>query len=125
MVPAAFESEKTALVEAQIEDNVRRSTRRRGFPTRLQHREMLLDNEINDNGDFVHFAFMTEFEPVKVKEALSDSKLICTMKEELKSIEKNKTWEIVDLPKGKKSVGVIQVYKVKENPKDEIIKHKA
>src|ERR1044072_2690340 len=47
------------------------------------------------------------------------------MKEELESIEKNNTWELVDLPERKKEIGVKWVYKVKANPKGEIVKHKA
>lgn len=45
------------------------------------------------------------------------------MNEEVKSIEKNKTWELVDLPQEKKLIGVRWVYKVKENLKGEVIKH--
>lgn len=57
---------------------------------------------------------MAEFEPIKTKEVLSDPKWICAMKEEL-----------VDLPHGKKPIGVKWVYKVKSNPKEEVVKHKA
>ena len=47
------------------------------------------------------------------------------MKEELQSIEKNGTWELVKLPKGKKAIGVKWVYKVKYKPNGEIAKYKA
>lgn len=47
---------------------------------------------------------MDESEPVNAKEALSDPKWIYAMKEELESIEKNSTWDLVDLPKGKKAI---------------------
>lgn len=43
----------------------------------------------------------------------------------MKLIEKNKTWELVDLPEGKKPIGVRWMFKVKANPKGEIIKHKS
>jgi hypothetical protein len=49
--------------------------------------------------------------------------MIYAMKEELESIENNNTWELVDLPYGKKPIGVRWVFKVKANPKGEIIKH--
>ncbi|XP_058740900.1 uncharacterized mitochondrial protein AtMg00820-like [Vicia villosa] len=68
---------------------------------------------------------MTESEPVNTEEALSDPKWICTMKEELESIENNSTWELVDPPLGKNQIGGRWVYKVKANPKDKIIKYKA
>ena len=85
---------------------------------------MFRDNEVNDGGDFVYFALMVEFELVNVEEALSDSKWTCVMKEELKSINNNSTWEPIDLPKGKKVIGVMWVFKVKANPDGEIIKRK-
>lgn len=47
------------------------------------------------------------------------------MKEELKSIEVNKTWSLVELPQGKKANDVKWVYKVKLNPKGEVTRHKA
>lgn len=95
---------------------MRRSTCQNGFPTILQDCELFQDNKINDGGDFVHFAHMNESEPVKMEEALSDTKWNCAIKEELELIDKNKTWELVDLPKGKKSFGVRWVHKVKVNP---------
>lgn len=59
-----------------------------------------------------------------MEEALSDPKCICAMKEEMESIEKNNNWDLVDLSDGKKPIGVRCVFKVKENLKSEIIKHK-
>ncbi|BBH06991.1 transposable element gene [Prunus dulcis] len=44
---------------------------------------------------------------------------------EIKSIEKNGTWELVDLPKGEKTVGVKWIYKTKLNEKGEVDKYKA
>lgn len=67
---------------------------------------------------------MAEFEPVKMNKALSDPKWIFAMKEELESIYKNRTWELVDFPQGKMPIGVKCIYKVKVNPKWEVMKHK-
>lgn len=47
------------------------------------------------------------------------------MKEEFESAEKNNTWELVDFPKGKNPIGVKWLYKVKENPRGDDVKHKA
>ena len=47
------------------------------------------------------------------------------MNEELKSIEVNNTWSLVELPQGKKLIDVKWVYKVKLNPKGEVTRHKA
>lgn len=89
-----------------MEENVRISSRQRSFPARLQECELFQDNDINGDSDFVHFALMDESEPVKIEEALSDPKWICAMKEELESFEKNKTWELIDLSKVNKPIGV-------------------
>ena len=37
------------------------------------------------------------------------------MDEEINAIKKNKTWELVDLPKGKEVIAVKWVYKTKRN----------
>nr|KYP59937.1 hypothetical protein KK1_015383 [Cajanus cajan] len=47
------------------------------------------------------------------------------MEEEIKMIEKNNTWELVDCPHGKDIIGVKWVYKTKLNPDGTIQKHKA
>ena len=47
------------------------------------------------------------------------------MKEEITTIENNKTWQLVDKPKGKKVIGVKWVYRVKLNPNGSINKYKA
>lgn len=47
------------------------------------------------------------------------------MDEEIKSIEKNNTWELTELPQGHKKIGVKWVFKTKLNEKGEIHKHKA
>jgi hypothetical protein len=47
------------------------------------------------------------------------------MKKEIDSIKKKKTWDLFDLPRHKKSIGVKWVYKTKLNEKGKIEKHKA
>jgi hypothetical protein len=44
---------------------------------------------------------------------------------EMESIEKNKTWELVKLPVGKKPIGLKWVYKLKRNYDGGVVKHKA
>ena len=43
--------------------------------------------------------------PQTYHEALRDKNWKNAMNEEIKALNKNQTWEIVDLPKGKKIVG--------------------
>ena len=42
----------------------------------------------------------------------------------LRQLKKNKTWELVDFPTGKNSIGVKWVYKTKLDEKGQIEKHK-
>ena len=64
-------------------------------------------------------------EPTKFEKAKNNPKWIDAMKEELRMIEKNQTWELVDMPKHKKPIGVKWVYKTKLNADGAINKHKA
>ena len=47
------------------------------------------------------------------EEAQDDPNWMQAMQEEISSIEKNQTWDLVDLPIGKKAIGTRWVYKVK------------
>ncbi|GJZ58551.1 retrovirus-related pol polyprotein from transposon TNT 1-94 [Tanacetum coccineum] len=53
-------------------------------------------------------------EPLVFEEAMKSKKWRQAMKEEIKSIEKNDTWELTTLPKGQKAIGVKWVYKAKK-----------
>eukprot|EP00253_Pinus_taeda_P029617 PITA_29617 len=47
------------------------------------------------------------------------------MDEKINAIERNKTWDLVELPKGKEVIGVKWVYKTKSNAEGRIERHKA
>jgi hypothetical protein len=47
------------------------------------------------------------------------------MMEEMDSIEENGTWSLVDLPPGRKPIGVKWVFKVKRDEHGAVFKHKA
>ncbi|MCI61238.1 hypothetical protein A2U01_0082495, partial [Trifolium medium] len=68
------------------------------MPARLQDYEVTSDDQVNDEGEIVHYAFLADTEPVSMSEALSDPKWINAMTEELDSIESNDTWSLVNLP---------------------------
>ncbi|RVW62390.1 Retrovirus-related Pol polyprotein from transposon TNT 1-94 [Vitis vinifera] len=51
--------------------------------------------------------------PNNVQEALADPKWKAAMNEEMKSLQKNETWEPVECPSGKKPVGCRWIYTVK------------
>ena len=48
-----------------------------------------------------------------VQEALADPRWKAAMNEEMKSLQKNETWQLVECPPGKKSVGCRWIYTVK------------
>ena len=47
------------------------------------------------------------------------------MREELEALRKQRTWELAELPAGKKTVGCKWVYSVKQNPEGKIERYKA
>ena len=71
------------------------------------------------------FCLSIDCEPVDFEEVMQDKRWRDAMDEEIKSIEKNDTWERVSLPKGHKAIGVKWVYKTKKNAKGEIERYKA
>ncbi|URE13018.1 Retrotransposon protein [Musa troglodytarum] len=63
--------------------------------------------------------------PITFEEAVEKEEWRKAMKEEINSIEKNETWELMNLPKEKKAIGLKWVYKTKYNADGSIQKHKA
>jgi hypothetical protein len=61
----------------------------------------------------------------KWEDAMKDPKWKAAMLEEMKALEKNKTWQLVDLPNGKEAVGCKWVYTVKHNPDGRVEQYKA
>ena len=64
------------------------------------------------------------FEPAVFEEAEKDDKWIEVMKEELRMIEKNDTWELVDRPQHRKVIGVKWIYRTKLNANGSVNKYK-
>eukprot|EP00253_Pinus_taeda_P031978 PITA_31978 len=64
-------------------------------------------------------------DPIHFEDAIKDKKWIEAMDEEMNSIERNKTWDLVELPKGKEVIGVKWVYKTMCNAKGKIERYKA
>ena len=57
--------------------------------------------------------------------AKEDPKWKEAMLEEMKAFEKNKTWELVDLPPGKQPVGCKWVFTIKHTPEGKVDRYKA
>eukprot|EP00253_Pinus_taeda_P015702 PITA_15702 len=64
-------------------------------------------------------------DPIHFEDVIKDKKWIESMDEEMNAIERNKTWDLVELPKGKEVIGVKWVYKTKSNVEGKIERHKA
>ena len=63
--------------------------------------------------------------PRNVQEALTDPDWKKAINEKMEALQRNTTWELVPLPKGKKTVGCRWIYTVKLNPDGSINRYKA
>lgn len=106
-----FEENKST---ANTEDaNTRRSQRTRFPSTRLVDHELFKDSDIADTGDIVHYAFLADAKTLTWEQAIKIDEWKDAMMEELSSIEKNRTWKLVELPEHKKAIEVKWVFKTK------------
>ncbi|GJU33623.1 retrovirus-related pol polyprotein from transposon TNT 1-94 [Tanacetum coccineum] len=64
-------------------------------------------------------------DPIRYDKVIKHKKWVKAMDQEIQSIEKNETWQIVDLPEDVKCIGVKWVFKTKLNERREVKKHKA
>lgn len=80
-----------------------------------------------DHGDdsLTHFALFSDCDPTTFKVVVKESKWRKAKDAEIIAIERNDTWELCDLPKGQKTIGVKWVYKTKLEENGEVDKYKA
>lgn len=81
--------------------------------------------ELSEEVDMHAMMVATSDDPFLFEEAVKSKKWREAMTTEIEAIEKNKTWELVDLPKGAKPIGVKWVFKTKLNENGDVEKHKA
>ena len=87
--------------------------------------ENAADVEVTSDADIEVNALLTVMEePTCYQEAADSVDWRAAMDSELQSINKNKTWSLVKLPPGQKSIGLKWVFKLKKNAEGEIVKHK-
>ena len=74
--------------------------------------------DLYDSIDEVHLVLLlADSENIAFEKAIRDKKWKATMDEEIEAIERNKTWDLVELLDGYKPIGVKWVYKKKMNAK--------
>ncbi|GJU08531.1 putative ribonuclease H-like domain-containing protein [Tanacetum coccineum] len=69
--------------------------------------------------------FLSQIEPKKVIQALTDPSWIEAMQKELFQFKLQKVWTLVDLPKGKRVIGTKWVYRNKKDERGIIVRNKA
>lgn len=77
-------------------------------------------NQSDDEDPQTYFALFTDYDHVNFEDACKDLKWQKAMDDKITAIEKNYTWELTDLPKGKKPIGVKWVYKTKFKENGEV-----
>ncbi|KAJ9542758.1 hypothetical protein OSB04_029264 [Centaurea solstitialis] len=101
---------------SELEHNpVRRSNRVSVLPIRLH------DYELN----MYELMLTCDEEPRNFKEAIMNPEWLKAMTSEIESIEKNKTWKLVPLPKHAKPIGLKWLFKIKRNADGLISRYKA
>ena len=117
-VPDHDEGEETEDNEHD-EETLRRSTRERKKPTYLD--DYILLAELDGH----RLLLSINDEPWDYNEAKEKKVWRDACEDEIKSIVKNKTWELVELPVGAKAIGLKWIFKVKRNSDGSINKYKA
>ncbi|KAK0597380.1 hypothetical protein LWI29_024681 [Acer saccharum] len=74
--------------------------------------------------DGMDFALFVDVDPISFEEGSKEKKMRSAMNQEIDAIERNKTWELTELPKGKSVLGVKWVYKTKLHSNGEVDKNK-
>ncbi|GJY67067.1 ribonuclease H-like domain-containing protein [Tanacetum coccineum] len=111
------------LPEPPAGQTVWRTSRKPVLPSKYN------DYVLNRNVNIDNFMFTTNLnkiqEPATYLEAVKDSRWIDAMNQEMEALNGNKTWEIIDLPSNKKSIGSKWVFKVKYKANGEVERFKA
>ena len=108
---------------------LRRSSRVSKLPSYLEDYELICEDddeyELLCEIEVEHLLLLANEEPWSYEEARELKVWIDACDDEIKSIEKNNTWTLVDLPRNCKAIGLKWVFKVKKNSDGSIHKYKA
>ncbi|GJT15433.1 putative ribonuclease H-like domain-containing protein [Tanacetum coccineum] len=78
-----------------------------------------------DFQNYLFACFLSQVEPKKVIQALTDPSWIEAMQDELLQFKLQKVWTLVDLPYGKRAIGTKWVYRNKKYERGIVIRNKA
>ncbi|GJQ94516.1 ribonuclease H-like domain-containing protein [Tanacetum coccineum] len=78
-----------------------------------------------DDQNCIFSCFLSQIEPRKVIQALTDPSWIEAVQEELLQFKLQKVWTLVDLPKGKRAIGTKWVYRNKKYERGIVVRNKA
>ena len=81
--------------------------------------------DIYEHGEVHLVCLVADAESIDFEEAVKDKMWKAAMDDEIKAIEKNKTWELVEPPEGCKPIDVKWVYKKKLNAQGDVDRYKA
>ncbi|GJR54156.1 putative ribonuclease H-like domain-containing protein [Tanacetum coccineum] len=98
----------------------RRSTTEQGFLSAVYDEKK--HAQLNT---YLFSCFLSQMEPNRVTKALSDPAWVEAMQEELLQFELQKVWILVDLPKGKRPIGLKWIFKNKTDERGIVIRNKA
>jgi hypothetical protein len=114
------EPKQNPVVENEQNNEPPRRSQRERRPAISDDYMMYMYEDTNDIG--------IETDPSSFKEAMKSRhsfKWLDAMKDEMKSMSTNDVWDLVEIPKGAKTVGCMWVYKTKQDSKGNIERFKA
>ncbi|GJW80547.1 putative RNA-directed DNA polymerase [Tanacetum coccineum] len=100
-------SSRVSKLPAKLNDYVLSNTVKYGLKRFVNHSMLSFDN-------FMFVSILNKsFEPSSFEEASKDVNWINAMNDEMKALYENDTWELVELPLGRKAIGSKWVYRIK------------
>lgn len=115
---------QTSLRATQIDQAVSSSPSSSDRPPHMRSVAEIYEETEEVNDSTLFFLFV-DAEPISFEDVVQDEKWRMAMNEEIKAIRRNDTWELANLPKGKKLIVVKWIYKTKKNSKGDVKKYEA
>ncbi|GJR89034.1 putative ribonuclease H-like domain-containing protein [Tanacetum coccineum] len=91
----------------------------------ISHIQMQQRNNHKDQQHCLFAYFLSQEEPKKISEALTDESWVEAMQEELLQFQHQKVWILVDLPSGMKVIGTKWVFRNKRDQRGVVVRNKA